>query len=271
MARGTGATSGTGTTVGTGTTGGEARGRRAAIATQTLRARIASGEWPVGSRIPTEPELCELLGVGRSTVREAVRALATLGMLEPLTARGTFVRAATPIPALLTDSLAAYDPVELVGLRRALDVDAAQTAAARRSSGDLELLEAELHDETARPRAGDSRDAASHCSRFHGIIARAGGGRLMADLDAALASAFRTAGLDERIASGTDVAVRIDEHDRILTAIRGRDVGIAAHLMALHVDAALRSVSHEPVVTELTTLVASPRSPRTRPRSARAS
>jgi DNA-binding FadR family transcriptional regulator len=46
-----------------------------------LRHQITSGAWPMGSRIPTEPELVEQLEVARNTVREAVRALAHNGLL----------------------------------------------------------------------------------------------------------------------------------------------------------------------------------------------
>ncbi|MGO1341619.1 MAG: FadR/GntR family transcriptional regulator, partial [Cellulosimicrobium funkei] len=43
--------------------------------------RVERGEWPVGTRIPPEPELVAELGVGRNTVREAVRALEHAGIL----------------------------------------------------------------------------------------------------------------------------------------------------------------------------------------------
>lgn len=232
------------------------KGRLVGQAVSALRSRVASGEWPVGSRIPTEPELCGLLGVGRSTVREAVRALATLGMVEPLTARGTFVRSATPAPTLLVDALSAYAPAELVGLRRALDVEAAQSAAARWDPGDLEHLEDVLDKETSRLRGrGRPSPDGVHCARFHSAVTRASGNRLLTDLDASLASAVHATGLAEQIATSVDVAVCLDEHDRILTAIRARDVGAAAHLMALHVDAAFRGLGHEPVVMDLTALV----------------
>ncbi|MBX3094521.1 MAG: FadR family transcriptional regulator [Cryobacterium sp.] len=223
-----------------------------------LRARIASGEWPVGTRIPTEPELSELLGVGRSTVREAIRSLATLGMVETLTARGTFVRSATPAPTLLVNALSAYEPAELIGLRRALDVEAAQSAAAHWTDGDLEAMESALREETehARRAVAAVQGRGTHCARFHGAIAQASGNRLLSDLDASLSTALETAGLADQIAASIDVAVRIDEHDRLFTAIRGRDVAKAAHHMALHVDAALRGLSHKPVATDLTTLVA---------------
>jgi len=167
--------------------------------TSALRSRIASGQWPVGTRIPTEPELCELLGVGRSTVREAVRSLTTLGLLEPLTARGTFVRATTPAPTILVDALSAYAPAELVGLRRAIDVEAAQTAAANWTADDLRRMEAVLQEETDRLRAGGERRAdGTHCARFHGAVVGASGNRLLIDLDAGLSAGMLASGLDAR-------------------------------------------------------------------------
>ncbi len=225
----------------------------------TLRARITSGEWPVGSRIPTEPELTAQLGVGRSTVREAIRSLATLGMVEPLPARGTFVRSQTPVPSLLMEALSAYTPAELMGFRRALDVEAAQSAAAQRTEADLRAMEESLNDEFDPSRRGldeASASPGSRCSRFHGAIAQASGNRLLADLDASLTAALATDGVTETLAAPLDPAVVIQEHDRIFTAIRAGDVARVAHLMAVHVDNALRSINHTPIVTELTSLSA---------------
>lgn len=222
-----------------------------------LREKITSGDWPVGSRIPTEPELSELFEVGRSTVREAVRSLATLGMVETLTARGTFVRSSTPAPALLVSALSSYDPAELIGLRRALDVEAAQTAAAQHTPADLAAMESALiaEAEHARREGSDAASVGVHCARFHSAIAQASGNRLLIDLDASLSVALGASGLADEIAESIDVAVRTDQHDRIFTAIRGRDVATAAHCMAMHLDAALRTLSHQPIVTDLTSLV----------------
>ncbi|HRN29526.1 MAG TPA: GntR family transcriptional regulator [Terrimesophilobacter sp.] len=240
-------------------------GPRVRAATEALRTRIESGEWPVGSRIPTEPELGEQLGVGRSTVREAVRSLTTLGMLEPLTARGTFVRAVTPRTELLSRPLAEYDPAELLGLQRALSVEAAQSAAARRTRAHLEAMDAALHHETQRRveglndeiatvRSGEA-DHVDQCTRFHGLIARSSGSRLLIDIDESVSTALAETGIASQVAAATDPAVRVAEHDRILTAIRDREPGLAAHLMALHVDAALRTISATPIITELTSLL----------------
>ncbi len=217
-----------------------------------LRARIASGEWAVGSRIPTEPELSEILGVGRSTVREAVRSLATLGMVETLTARGTFVRSATPTPSLLMNALSVYDDAELVGLWRAVSVEAAQGAAAHWTAGDLEAMETALRTETEQAREGEGLGGV-HCVRFHGAIAQASGNRLLADLDASIGQALAASGLADRTTAAVDPVLRIEAHDRLLTAVRARDIASAVHLMAIHADDAMRGVRDEPTATDLTT------------------
>ena len=63
-------------------------------AIQRLREQITSGAWPIGARLPSEATLAAELGVGRSTIREAIRALASTGMVESRQGAGTFVRAA---------------------------------------------------------------------------------------------------------------------------------------------------------------------------------
>jgi DNA-binding FadR family transcriptional regulator len=62
-----------------------------------IRELVGSGEWPVGQRIPNEAELVKSLGVGRNTVREAVRAIAHTGILEVRQGDGTYVRATSEV------------------------------------------------------------------------------------------------------------------------------------------------------------------------------
>ncbi|HEY3482657.1 MAG TPA: winged helix-turn-helix domain-containing protein, partial [Streptomyces sp.] len=78
--------------------------RVASLAAQlvdTLREQIASGEWPVGMRIPAENDLVKQLGVGRTTVREALGALVHLGLLEARRGDGTYVRASSEMQSVL--------------------------------------------------------------------------------------------------------------------------------------------------------------------------
>ena len=99
-----------------------------------LRQKIVSGEWPINSRIPTEPELMALLGVGKSTVREAVRSLASLGMLETIRGIGTFVRSRVPSDAVLVSLMSERGPAECLQLRAAVEGEAARALATRSPS-----------------------------------------------------------------------------------------------------------------------------------------
>src|SRR6187431_3731034 len=85
-----------------------------------LRQQITSGAWPVGSRIPTEPELVEQLGVARNTVREAVRALAHNGLLDIRQGSGTYVVATSELAGVMQRRFAAADPHHVTELRGTL-------------------------------------------------------------------------------------------------------------------------------------------------------
>lgn len=108
--------------------------------TEQLRAEIRSGRWPIGSRIPTEPELTELTGTGRNTVREAVQALVHAGMLERRQGSGTYVIAASDLGGTLTKYFADAVERDVLELRQALDVQAARLAALRRDDNDVQTL-----------------------------------------------------------------------------------------------------------------------------------
>jgi GntR family transcriptional repressor for pyruvate dehydrogenase complex len=58
--------------------------------------KIAGGELAPGSRLPAQRDLARMLGVGRSSVREAINALVVMGYLEPLQGKGTFIKAVLP-------------------------------------------------------------------------------------------------------------------------------------------------------------------------------
>ncbi|MGE8201830.1 MAG: FadR/GntR family transcriptional regulator, partial [Variovorax sp.] len=108
-------------------------------AADSIRAEISAGRWAVGSRIPIEPQLAQLLGVSRGTVREAVKTLVSRGLLEVRQGSGTYVRSGfDPSSSLQKMRLASLrDQFEV---RRALEVEAARLAAVRHTARDLRRL-----------------------------------------------------------------------------------------------------------------------------------
>ncbi|MER6949335.1 GntR family transcriptional regulator [Nonomuraea sp. NPDC000554] len=112
-------------------------------ATDHLREQITGGHWPVGTKLPGENALAKTLGVGRSTVREALRALAGAGLVQARQGSGVFVVATVPAedwPARLRRA-AITDVYEV---RLIVETQAARLAAARRTDEDVTALESAL-------------------------------------------------------------------------------------------------------------------------------
>lgn len=109
-------------------------------ATAQLRARIRSGQWKVGERIPTEPHLVELLGVGRNTVREAVQSLVHAGLLTRRQGSGTYVRSTSEVSVALGRQFEDAHYMHILEVRRSLEVEAARLAARNRTQDDITLL-----------------------------------------------------------------------------------------------------------------------------------
>ncbi len=203
-----------------------------------LRRHIVTGAWPVGSAIPKEPELCELLGVGRSTVREAVRSLAALGVLETVPGRGTFVRSRSPLAAVTAQLIDVHPIQDVLTYRRSLEVEAARRAAVHRSEDDLAALRAAHLADVARGTSGP------HIRRlpgaFHQGMFAAAGSVLLAELYAGLLDGLHPARTGPTRLDVQENAARHAEHAELLEAITAGDADQAVEAMTAHVAHDLR-------------------------------
>lgn len=203
---------------------------RAQETVRRLQDHITSGRWPVNSRIPTESELAAELGVGRSTVREAVRSLAHLGMLEPAPGRGTFVRSLNPVREVLADFAAEHSWEDILVVRRALELQAAELAA---KSHDTEGV-ARLRAAHEADLAGAETDRDRTPGQFHAILVELSDNRLLSALYAGLTSALRHGVEAGEVRSGQDAAARHSQHAALLDAIESGDAAGAAAAAADH-------------------------------------
>lgn len=147
-----------------------------------LRARITDGTWAVGTRIPTEPELVELSGAGRNTVREAVQSLVHSGLLERRQGSGTYVVSDKEIATALGRQMAGARQHDVIEVRLALEVAAARFAAVRRTQSELDTMRALM---AARATARDAGHISLMVSRdleLHRAIAIASHNPVLADL-----------------------------------------------------------------------------------------
>jgi DNA-binding FadR family transcriptional regulator len=191
-----------------------------------LEELITSGEWPVGFRVPPEPELVRALGVSRNTVREAVRALVHVGMLDPRPGDGTYVRADTGLDAALERAARRWGALDALEVRNMLERDAARLAARRRDDADLAAIEAALrHRAGAQPASGDNTRAFVDAdAAFHQAVVAATHNQVLIELYSRLADPLR-ASVAEVLRASDDA---LDEaHHALARAIRDADPAAA--------------------------------------------
>jgi len=107
---------------------------------EALRAQISAHAWRTGDRIPPEAELAERFGVGRNTVREAIRVLSHSRMLEVRQGDGTYVRSEID-PAETLRSLSGVALTDHLELQRVLETEAARFAARRATASDIASMQ----------------------------------------------------------------------------------------------------------------------------------
>ncbi|MCS0637243.1 FCD domain-containing protein [Streptomyces sp. LP05-1] len=191
-----------------------------------LRNQITSGEWPVGSRIPTEPELVEQLGVARNTVREAVRALAHNGLLDIRQGSGTYVVATSELAGVMHRRFTDADPRHIAELRCILESSAARLAALRRTDRDVRQLEALLERREEAWSAGDSERFVSADATLHLAVVAASHNDVLTEVYADLGHLLRDT-LREDVGQELRPEGYMD-HGRLIAAIRAGDGETAA-------------------------------------------
>lgn len=213
--------------------------RRESLADQAaeqLQARIRSGEWSVGDKLPGEVALAAQFGVGRSTAREAIRILAARGVLSTRQGAGVFVEA-TEVPENWDVMVRRADIVAVLEARTAIESEAAALAAERRDDGALEHLRLALEDRDLL--RADLEEHLESDMRFHRAIVVAAQSPVLLELFDGFAQRSReamTGMLRMRGQHGEDADQEV--HRGILDAIATQDPqGAAArtraHLLAL--------------------------------------
>jgi len=206
---------------------------------QKLRRRIALGEFAIGAKLPSESELMAQFAVGRSTVREAVRALVHGGMLDVRQGDGTYVRGLSQDTALLLDRLRrarAGEVYEVYEVRRALELEIARLAAIRRDDADLATMWRLLARRHACLAAGDEEEYLDADVEFHVAVAAATKNAVLTDLYRAFATALRDALgalIDLQV---TDRVETASLHDLLADAIARRDTDAAVDITLQHLD-----------------------------------
>jgi DNA-binding FadR family transcriptional regulator len=194
----------------------------------TLLQLIRSGSYGVGDRLPSEWELARLCSVGRSTVREGIREVAALGLVEVQPGKGTYVQSVRPDLLIRSEGFDGDETgraaLELLEVRLIFEPESAALAARRATAEEIERIrrDAEMLEEAVKIGFRPPEDLG-----FHLDIIRAAHNQALLRLGGAIVSFYAR---DEFLPTQVDV----DDHWRIYAAIRNRDPAAASAAMREH-------------------------------------
>jgi len=192
---------------------------------------------PPGTKVPSERELTMQLGVGRSTVREALNGLAMMGLVEIRHGQGAFV-AATPVdtsePSAITTALERGVTHDFIEARLIIEIEVARLAAQRRTDEDLANLEAVLAEQEER-QGGDLDALLETAAGFNVHLAEAAHNEVLAAMIQSFVSLMIERGPRIYRLEGFPTW-DLDEHRRIVDAVRDRDPDRAGRLMREHIE-----------------------------------
>lgn len=190
-----------------------------------------------GDKLPSERELAETLRVSRSSIRDAIRSLELMGMVEPRQGAGTIVReiSSESLVNPLANALKRKEDLigELLDFRKMLEPQLAARAATRVSPDELSEMEEILERQERKLRAGES--AIAEDSEFHYAIALASGNSVVLKVLDTLMDLLRDS-RERSLQEEGRPQKSLAGHRRILAALKRRDGETAKAAMRRHIE-----------------------------------
>ncbi|PAK26993.1 GntR family transcriptional regulator [Streptomyces sp. alain-838] len=206
-------------------------------AIEKIKDMIVSGRLAPGDRLPKESELAAGLGLSRNSLREAVRALSLIRILDVRQGDGTYVSSLDP--QLLLEAIGFVvdfhrdDTVlEFLAVRRILEPAATAMAASRITEAELDALDAALDALGAEPSV---EDLIAADLEFHRAVVRGSGNSVLCSLLDGLSGPTTRARVWRGLTQEDAVARTLREHRAILDALRDRDAEAARSWATVHI------------------------------------
>lgn len=203
----------------------------------SIKAMIVSGELSPGQRLPPEKELSERLGLSRNSLREAVKSMEVIRVLDVRRGDGTFVTSLEP--RLLLEAMSfvvdLHDDssvLEIFAVRSVLEPHAARLAAATITDDQLIRLLASID---AVDADASVEALVEHDLEFHRLVSEAGGNAYLASLIDGMSSETVRARIWRGITEDGATARTLSEHRRIVTALAAHDPDGAHRAVESHV------------------------------------
>jgi GntR family transcriptional repressor for pyruvate dehydrogenase complex len=209
---------------------------------EQIKQLITDGSLKPGDKLLSERELAEQFQVSRASVREAIRTLEMLGVIDIRPGEGTFIRGMDTVdiirPLAMFLAVERSSLLDMFEMRRIFETGTASLAAERATQEELDQIEAMLEMMRERLNVLDPEKGEEYDTAFHYAVAEATHNSLLTKL-------FKT--VSEEFAKANSVARRqlyrdniqnaqklIDQHSEILEAIRSRSPKAASKAMLVH-------------------------------------
>ncbi|MBC1457583.1 FadR/GntR family transcriptional regulator [Listeria newyorkensis] len=196
-----------------------------------IQEMIKDSVWRIGDRLPNEADLMEQFGVSRNTLREAIRALVHVGLLEVKQGDGTFVLATSELSAVLQKRIQGAAVLEILEVRHALDREAVSLACLRRTEEDLTQM-AKYRDQCLQYTTENNLEKFVEADwQLHQTIAAASYNPLLIDMYAHLFEEIQmsiTSTTEMNDANGAG-------HNDLILAIQNQDAASAVHCVDMYI------------------------------------
>lgn len=188
--------------------------------TTKIRQNIDQGKYKTGEKIPAEPELMKLYGVGRSTIREAIKTLAMKGILKVQQGSGTFVN--SEVHETIDQRLRRADFDEINAVRKLLEEETVRLAAKNYTGEDMEEMKRCLENRRLAILAEQRQACIDADIAFHIAIAAASSNKALADLYQSFTTIIRDFFSKREVRGVSHFAMSHHLHEDLVEAIRNR-------------------------------------------------
>jgi GntR family transcriptional regulator, transcriptional repressor for pyruvate dehydrogenase complex len=202
-----------------------------------IKQMLLSGELKPGDRLPPEKELAETLGLSRNSLREAVKALELIRVLDVRRGDGTYVTSLEPRLLLeamtfVVDLHQDASVLDLFAVRRILEPAAAAIAARKATPEDLRRLEETLAEVRATTTV---EDLVAHDLKFHGLLCRLSGNPYLSSLLESLSGSTLRARVWRGLTEENAVERTLAEHRAIVIAMAAGDAELVRSCVTVHI------------------------------------
>lgn len=196
----------------------------------TLQHSIERGVFAINEKLPTEPELMQKFGVGRSTIREAIKYLSQLGFVNVQQGVGTFIISHSS-NSVLDEKIERADFADIFEVRQLLELKIVEKAASNRTTTHLKKMKKKLAERKQYGESGDMLRCITADIDFHILVAESCGNAILYQLyktmSAHVSKFFSTLYKDTSTFTESQ-----DIHENLLQAISDKNAEKASKIAA---------------------------------------